>query len=223
MGKKMNFALIKLFVCLITLSSCTVIPKENNVDPVINDDVFGVYEETLTAGYYIAGIDFPVGIYDLTAMSGMGNVIDVDIKPLPLNLIMSNPIQENITITSYKNANLQEGYILSITMTLALKIHSDNALISGLKSRSNTATKSVELASGSYVVGKDFDPGTYDITALKGMGNVYMLDSLFYGLNAIMGNPVQEGFSINSYHGVMLNDGYTLTISGVTLKLEPSK
>lgn len=229
MKSKTTFLKVILTIlALFVISGCsnTEDPTKDPIvkDPPVKEEVkYGSYEATLIAGYYTAGIDFPTGKYDLVAQSGMGNVMCLDTLPIGLNIIMGNPITEGFSIADYNNAEFKKGDVLSVTSSLVLKINSDKALLSGVEKRVNPATETVELSSGNYVSGVDFKAGVYDIIAVSGTGNVICLDSFVGSVNAIMGEPVTEGFSINKYNNVPFEDGYTLTVSGVTIKLVPSK
>jgi hypothetical protein len=223
--------LIVPFLVIFLLFGCASSPTDGDPKPTDNDpkpseetkDVYAAYDTTFSAGYYTAGIDFPAGKYDLAAQSGMGNVICLESLPLGLNVLMGKPIQAGFTIETYNNADFKKGDVLSITSTLVLKISSKKALTSGIMKRSNTASVTVNLAAGNYTAGTDFKEGTYNIVAISGMGNVISIDSLLGGINAIMGNPVQAGFTIKEYKNVSFEKGYTLTITSLKVQLVPSK
>ncbi len=73
----------------------------------------------LANGNFVAGKDFPAGVYDITAISGTGNVSSDNMHHGGLNAIMGvtgsfEPYNE-IYERSYKNIELPEGVILSIS------------------------------------------------------------------------------------------------------------
>lgn len=74
--------------------------------------------------------------------------------------------------------------------------------------------------SGTYTAGTDFNPGVYDIEAVSGNGNVQGT-----GLNEIMG--VGTGYSgiddmyVSTYDNKTFEEGDTLELSGVSVKLVP--
>lgn len=173
------------------------------------------FEVELTAGNYIAGIDFPSGKYDLTALSGYGNVFTQDAS---LNEIMGIK-GDDYSITTYKNAKFNEGTILSIKSNLKIRLSSNDIYDSSLKTRTNDATEVVELSSGNYVAGDDFVSGTYDILVLDGFGNVMTADG---ELNEIF-NVEKDDMSIQEFKNYTFTDGDELTLSGVSVKLVPSK
>ena len=179
------------------------------------------YSTELSAGNYTAGIDFPAGTYTITAISGNGNAMSNNMFSGGLNEIMSSEPDEYST-KEFKNAKLEEGTILNITSTLTVKIETKEADTSSLSKRTNTAKQSVELTSGNYVVGTDLPAGTYDVEAVSGNGNVSSDNMYDGGLNEILGDG-SDGFSISKFKNANLEEGVTLTISGVTVKLTPSK
>ena len=79
-----------------------------------------------------------------------------------------------------------------------------------------------ELSSGNYTSGIDFPEGTYTITAISGSGNVSSDNMFSGGLNAIM-SPESDDMYESQYKNIELTEGTTLTISGVEIKLVPSK
>ncbi|ADU27727.1 hypothetical protein [Ethanoligenens harbinense] len=74
----------------------------------------GLVTKQLAAGNYTAGTDFPAGTYDLTAVSGQGNVISQN-GTLPLNAIMSTDDSDGMSTKTYKNVTFKAGNTLQIT------------------------------------------------------------------------------------------------------------
>lgn len=111
---------------------------------------------------------------------------------------------------------VQDEYIASLKKEVA-----------DLKLGENGNKKAYVFENGNYVAGVDFSPGTYDIIALDGMGNVYTDDfSLTSGINAMMGVPqegVPDNFFQEKYSNIELNDGVTLTVHDLKIRLVKSK
>lgn len=179
------------------------------------------YSTSLTAGQYISGIDFPSGTYNIKVKSGNGNVSSSNMYSGGLNQIMSLE-DDGISIKDFRNAKFPEGVVLSISSNLKIEISTDAADVSGMKKRENKNAKEVTLKSGNYVSGKDFNVGTYDIVAVKGSGNVSSSNLFDGGLNEIMGIK-KDGFSIKKYKNAIFDEDVELSISGVQVKLIPSK
>lgn len=78
------------------------------------------------------------------------------------------------------------------------------------------------LSNGNYKAGKDFKAGIYNITALKGQGNVSSDNLLSGGINAIMG-PQDDGFYQKEYKNISLPANTMLKITNVTIKLKEVK
>lgn len=175
------------------------------------------YSKQLSSGHYIVGMDIPAGTYDIKAVKGRGNVYSTNAYKGGLNEIMGTSSND---VQSFDNCELPKGTILSV-LGVKVSIKSDAADINGMQKRENPATKSVTLMPGNYIAGTDFAAGTYDIKAASGAGNVYS-DNTERGINAIMGTKSDEIYE-KEFLGVLLEDGTKITISGVTVHLNPSK
>ncbi len=141
---------------------------------------------TSQSGNYIAGEDFPAGVYDITPVSGGGNVQGTD-----LNLIMGTAGGDFYT-DYFDNKEFKEGDTLKVSgVSVKLTPQNDDEF---------------------YI-----PEGTYNLTAVKGGGNVQGS-----GLNEIMGT---EGgnFYVKNYDNAQLISGRTLSLNGVSLELEPKE
>jgi len=180
-----------------------------------------IYVSELGNGNYTAGIDFPAGTYDITAIKGKGNVSSSNMYSGGLNAMMGTGA-DDMYEKDYKNVEFPDGTILTVadvTIKIASKEEVDS---SNLKKRENTATKSVTLSSGNFIAGKDFEAGIYNITAVKGSGNVSSDNMYEGGLNAVMGVKADDMYQ-KEFKNIVLSKDVKLTISSVTIKLEPSK
>ena len=180
-----------------------------------------VYETELGSGNYTAGIDFPAGKYDITAISGNGNVSSDNMMNGGINAIMGVK-EDDLHEKSYSNISLPDGVVLQISGGVTVKIHSDAASGAELKTRTQPNTEEISLGSGNHVAGTDFPAGTYDIVAQSGRGNVSSDNLLYGGINAIMGAKKSD-FYEKEYKNIVLPAGTTLKVDGVKIKLVPSK
>jgi hypothetical protein len=178
------------------------------------------FQDELSSGHYTSGIDFPPGKYNLTAVKGSGNVSTSNMFTGGLNEIMGNPA-DDYSIEEFKNANLEDGVVLSISGNLKLNISTEEAETTKMSKRENPLTETVELSSGNYVAGEDFPAGIYNIVATSGSGNVSSSNMFEGGLNEIMGSSADD-FSIKEFKNASLDEGVELTISGVSIELVPS-
>ncbi|MEA4919336.1 MAG: hypothetical protein VB078_00210 [Clostridiaceae bacterium] len=189
------------------------------------------YSVELPSGNYTVGIDFPAGTYDIVAVSGGGNVSSDNAFSGGINAVMGTADKNKNGITSYeqeyKNIKLPEDTVLRVSGGVVINISSDDASTDELTPRNQTITESVELGNGNFLAGKDFDAGVYDITVVSGGGNVSSDNILSGGLNAVMGTADKNNNGIGlyeqAYKNIDLPDGTTITISGVTISLSPSK
>ena len=82
-------------------------------DQAITEDV------TLEAGQYTAGVDFPAGVYDFTALDGVGNVESSNLNGNGINAVMGTTwrIAEGFGFcdANYENVELPEGTVLRVS------------------------------------------------------------------------------------------------------------
>lgn len=179
------------------------------------------YTAELASGNYTAGIDFPAGKYDITAVSGTGNVISSNMFSGGINAMMGigNP---ELYELEYQNIKLDEGVVLSVSGGVVISIYCDKASGEPLNKREQPNTETISLGNGNFVAGEDFPAGVYDIVATSGGGNVYSDNMFDGGLNAMMGTSNPD-FYESQYKNIELPEGVTLTIDGVKIDLVPSK
>ena len=190
------------------------------------------YEAQLGSGNYTAGIDFPAGTYDLEAIEGGGNVSSDNIYSGGLNAVMgtaemNNSVGVEMYEQTYSNVKLEDGVTLTISGPI-IKIKSDAASGAPLTPRNQEITEKVPLGSGNFVAGTDFPAGIYDIIAVSGGGNVSSDNMYNGGLNAVMGTADMNqsiGGSMyeQEYKNINLEEGVSLSVSGVKIELVPSK
>lgn len=125
---------ITIVVALCVLYSCTspdkpdtdktAVPKTTTVKDTAKSEpkkderkeeiVKEHYEIDLSAGNYTAGKDIPIGIYNITATSGTGNVSSSNMFDGGLNEVMG---QEGFGVTQFNNAVFTEGVTLTVSGT----------------------------------------------------------------------------------------------------------
>lgn len=127
---------------------------------------------------------------------------------------------DSMYIQEYNNANLEVGYILSV-LNITVKLETEEADMTNVYKRDNPAQNEVILKPGIYVSGQDFDPGAYDVFVREGYGNV-ISDNSERGINAIMGDT-EDDFCITEFNNLLLDEGTSLEVSGLTILLYPSK
>lgn len=173
------------------------------------------FSKTFSPGYYTAGYDFPAGTYNLKATFGGGNVIS---EGAGLNLIMGLKSDDMYTKT-YNNASFSNGDVVQIASTLKLKFKTTEKVEKKPLSKYGRKGKKKTLSPGKYLVGKDIKEGIYDISLVSGSGNVMSDDGV---LNEIMGSGDTTMY-IKKFMHAHLQEGTTVEIDGVTVKITPSK
>lgn len=183
--------------------------------PGKGDDVF---ETTLSAGHYTAGIDIPPGTYSILHLSGIGKTSSNKFFSGAIN--GKSDLSLDSQKTSIENVQLPEDTVLTVTGSLVVKISTDTGNLACMKLRDNLASKTIILSSGQYRSGQDFDEGTYDVIWMEGLGIVSSSNQLNQGLAEQMGF---DDLSAQEFKNLELPNGTTLTVSDLTLKLVPSK
>ncbi|NLJ31860.1 MAG: hypothetical protein GX424_09730 [Clostridiales bacterium] len=172
------------------------------------------YQADLIGGYYTPGIDFPAGSYSITVLRGSGSIYCTD----PSSGGKKYEVTAGKTSLP-KTIELPIGEVLSVS---GVKIHLESSSTEPgeLSGRENSATKEVTLSPGSYVAGKDFSEGIYNVVALRGKGLVAS-DSIASGIRSELdaaGADYQKEFN-----NLILDEATRLTVTGVSVKLVPSK
>lgn len=177
------------------------------------------FETDLPTGHYTAGVDIPAGTYNVTAISGKGNVSSSNMYSGGLNELMGVPADDMYN-ESFNNLKLPEGEVLSLSNGVTVHIVSEDAQTGSMKSRVIGSEVQTDLAAGNYVAGTDFPAGVYNIVSTGGTGNVSSDNMYDGGLNEIMGDG-SDGYSIKQVNNVSLTEGVTLTLSGANVQLVP--
>lgn len=90
---------------------------EETTTTTTNSEPISVDQE-FSSGHYIAGIDFPAGVYDIVAVSGGGNVSSSNLYDGGINAIMGTEDKNtgglDMYEQEYKNIDLPEGTTLTI-------------------------------------------------------------------------------------------------------------
>jgi hypothetical protein len=196
----------------------TVTAQENTE---ISTDETGHYEVDLGAGNYTAGIDLPSGSYNLSAVSGSGNVSSSNMYSGGLNEIMGTDTSDGMTVNTFNSLQMDDGVVLSIGSTAVIHLTSEDAMINNVTGRAADEASAVDLGAGNYTAGIDFPAGTYTITATGGSGNVSSDNMFDGGLNEIMSVDTNDGFSISQFSHASFPDGTVLTISGTSVHMVP--
>lgn len=179
------------------------------------------YEIDLSAGNYIAGTDIPLGTYNITATGGSGNVSSSNMFSGGINEILGSPAEEGYSIDSFNGLKMDSGVTLSLSSSVTIHLISEDAEVSAVTPRTVADAAPIDLGAGNYTAGTDFPAGTYNLIATSGSGNVSS-DNMFQGgLNEIMGNPAEAGFSIAQYNNAIFEEGTVLSVSGASIQLVP--
>lgn len=186
----------------------------------------------LISGNYTVGVDFPAGVYTITAISGKGNVYSSNMHSGGINAAMgtqdiNTKLGAKIYQQNHSDVQLRSGDVLSVSGGVVIELTCEKADSTPLKSRNQSITDNVYLVGGTYIAGEDFPAGTYDVIAVSGSGNVHSGNMYSGGINAAMGTEEENkaaGIDLyeQRYNHIEFPAGTTLVVSKVDISLVPS-
>ncbi len=182
----------------------------------------------LISGHHTAGVDFPAGTYQLNAIQWSGYVTSSNgAVNASMGFEQHNTNGVNMYESVIDGVELPAGTVLSLSGGVVLRMITDNADTTPLQPREQEITEPVTLTAGRFVAGTDFPAGTYDFTAITGIGNVESSNMHEGGISDVMGTTwrISEGFGfcVADYENIELPEGAVLNIAGVELLLTPSE
>lgn len=188
------------------------------------EDLSNVAKEyTLTAGYYTAGVDFPAGKCDVTAVSGTGNISSSNMYSGGINAMFGIDDGTGLYTASFSGLKLPSKTTLSLNGDLKIKLDF-TSVESNFTGRTYDEGAAITLKDGNYEAGTDFTAGTYKILAVSGTGNLSSSNIYDGGMNEMFGVDNGTRLYNNQFLNADLEKGVTLTISGgLTIKLIPEK
>lgn len=175
------------------------------------------FEVDLSAGNYIGGKDIPVGTYNVTAVSGTGNVSSSNMYSGGLNEIMGVE-NDGYSQLSFNGLKMDKDVVLSVSSSVVIHLVSEDAQTQNMTARSTVESAPIDLQAGNYTSGVNFPAGTYTVVSTGTSGNVSSSNIYNGGLNEIMGT---DGFGITQFNNAVLPAETTLTISGTSVQLIP--
>jgi DNA-directed RNA polymerase subunit RPC12/RpoP len=165
---------------------------------------------TLTTGFYTAGIDIPVGTCNVTAISGGGNLLSTDYG---INEVFGI---ERGYVPSFKGLKLAKDVSLIIRDRLTIKI-AYKSVDGGFSGRTYDMSGAIDISTGNYIVGIDFEAGIYNIVAVSGSGNLFSSDA---DVNEIVG--IEDG-DVHEIKNVYFPKGAELSLGDdLLIKLIPA-
>ena len=173
----------------------------------------------LQSGNYTAGTDIPSGTYDIEVIYGSGSVYSDNYGYGKINLYMG--INEDAyTASSFTNMVLNDGDTLTISGP-SLKLTSYDASTEELLGREPWAEEGYTLTSGNYRVGRDFEPGVYDILYNDGDGS-FDFENEKDGLYGYYWFNTDKDYGITAFYHCYLSDGTEISVSGIKVDIYPS-
>lgn len=205
-------------------TSTDAAPAENaEAGPAAPDLSAVATEYTLTAGQYYAGIDIPCGKFNLTVISGDGNIMTTNMYSGGVNGIFGIPdADHDYYKDAYNGVKLPEGERMGVWGDLTVRLEYTR-IDTGFTGRTEDEANKITLIDGNYDIGDDIPAGLYTIRVTEGSGNV-SCNVYGGGLNEIMGAPGTDQSIlayIPEFKNAYLPAGEELTIRGMTVDLIP--
>ncbi len=177
-----------------------------------NSDLSHIANEyILTTGFYTVGVDIPVGTCNVTAVSGSGNLYSSNDG---INEVFGI---ERGDVSSFKGLKLPKNVSLSISGRLTIKIVY-KLIQDGFSGRTYDMSGAIDISTGNYVAGTDFDASIYNIVAVSGTGNLSTGD---IEVNEIFGLDDED---VHEIKNVYLPKGAELSLEGnLSVKLIPEE
>ncbi len=116
----------------------------------------------------------------------------------------------------YEGVGFMAGVVIHVSGSVKLRLVSEDADVMGMKKRSRVGDP-VALGEGTFTAGKDFDPGTYVITAKDGIGSVAAGDGSMF---VYMGVPEEEGINSGRFVNYTCAEGDELRVEGLEIELQ---
>lgn len=202
-------------------SSSSDASTSNSEEAAVTAPATEHYEVDLASGNYTAGKDIPVGTYNITATGGSGNVSSSNMYSGGLNEIMAYPAEDGYSVDAFNGLKMEDGVTLTLSGGVTLHLIAEDAEVSSVVGRTVADATPIDLGAGNYTAGTDFPAGTYNVVSTGGSGNVSSDNMYSGGLNEIMANPAESGYSISQYNNAVFEEGTVLTVSGTSVQLVP--
>jgi len=178
-------------------------------------------EYSLTAGNYVAGIDIPSGKCAVVAVSGQGNLSSSNMYSGGINEMFGVDDGSGFYTSEFNGLKLPEGTILTVGGTVTIKLNY-TSIETSFVGRTYDESKAIDLSTGNYEAGVDFEAGVYKVVAISGTGNLSSDNMFSGGVNEMFGIDDGYGFYSKEFYNVDLPSGTQLSVSGgVKIKLIP--
>lgn len=176
---------------------------------------------TLQTGYYTAGVDIPAGVFDVTALAGIG-FISSENDSANLRGPEYKKTDFDEYSRSYRNFKIGKGDILEVRDLKVKLSYSKITLIASGRQYDKSAA--IKLTPGHYKVGTDIEPGRYCVKYISGGGG-YVGSSRYTGtciMDANMDGDPNTGDYGNYVSNVILKKGEKIEItSGLSVLFIP--
>lgn len=184
------------------------------------------FQTEISNGYYVVGLDLPEGTYDVEVKSG-GAELRVNNSKQDSNVYQFIEMEDKNKDGNprlVKNVSLFKGSLVQVRGYAVFQCRTKNAdLKKMVKPQENPLTEQIVLRE-TAVVGKDIQPGTYDIRGEQGKGVIVIgTKENEYSESIILDSGSKKPYR-NTCLNVELEKGMAVTPGkGMRIRLIPSK
>ena len=176
-------------------------------------------EWELQDGYYIAGIDIPAGVFDATAIKGIGNIYSCSDSA---NLKGPEHDGHDEYSLSFRNFRVEESDTLEVKGVQVKLTYS--IIQSHVAGRTHDEKSAILFGPGNYIVGRDIPAGMYNVRFVSGVGGCITSDRaegdfiLFHNMD---GDP-ETGDYVDLVSNILLVKDELFTVTtGLTVAFIP--
>lgn len=181
------------------------------------------YDETLGAGCYIGGVHIPEGPYEVTVLEGYGMLrLDDSMNGIYEEYYYDDSNRDELVNTDFR---IYKGAHVEIEGTLVIALWTEDAVLplEGIENPNTEVYEETEY----FTVGRDVEPGVYDITCSSGEGifqyTVEYEDGYMVTFDTKeMGSEV-SGEYVQTYKNIVLPEGTEVEITNMSVRLVPSE
>lgn len=193
MDNKKGVGVIFVVIGLILLFAITIASKTSGNNLVSSNQIginssenFLTSDEnktrTLSNGFYIVGEDIEAGNGSINVISGNGSLI-IDDNGIMLGTDTISGQCKQV----YDNVDFKSNSSIQITQNLVVEI-TYKKTEGNISEKKYDEEKSKEILKGTYTIGKDIEPGIYNIKVSSGSGNFTCTNKV----EEFLGNGIEE-------------------------------
>lgn len=181
-----------------------------NLDMIEGNGAESITEGALLAQEIMAAEEHASN--DMPDLESVDTLTDEEMQ----EILAAAEMGEEEPVSYYYGVGFDKDVVIEVSGTLRVRFESDNCDLTGMKKRSVVGDV-YTFSEGAYKAGEDFDPGTYTITVMEGIGSMRTGDGSVF---VYLGYPSEPGINSESYMNLELGEGKTIELQGVTVNMQ---